>query len=142
MQRYKEDQGRIVRLAAFWLLIFLLLFGCFALHRALPLWFAKIDEPLGGTKVPLVGWALSIDLIICAVLFGAGAYLVFRWLESPKQAELLIETETELKKVTWPTGKDVINSSLVVILSVMFLMGFLAGTDWLLGRFMQRLLLG
>ena len=55
---------------------------------------------------------------------------------------LLIETEQELRKVTWPTIDEAVDSSLVVAGTVMFLMTFMAGADWFLGRLARRILLG
>ena len=55
-------------------------------------------------------------------------------------ADLLIDTESELKKVTWPTGEEVANSSFVVIVSVLFIMGFLAVADFIIAKLAGRLL--
>jgi preprotein translocase SecE subunit len=69
-------------------------------------------------------------------------FFLYRWLEKPVNADLLIDTESELRKVTWPTFKDVVNSSLVVIICVVFLMAFLAGTDWMIARVTRLLWFG
>jgi preprotein translocase SecE subunit len=74
------------------------------------------------------------------VVFLGVTFLAYRWLESPKIADLLIETEHELRKVTWPTGKEVLNSSIVVVVCVALLMVFLAGADWALARVLNPLL--
>jgi preprotein translocase SecE subunit len=68
--------------------------------------------------------------------------LLYRWQQAPKQADLLIETESELRKVTWPTLSETMTSSIVVMLCVLFLMAFLAGSDVLLGRWASYLLTG
>ena len=52
----------------------------------------------------------------------------------------MIDTELELRKVTWPTMQEVINSSIVVIVCVVVLMVFLAGSDLVLGRIAKALL--
>ena len=67
-------------------------------------------------------------------------FLAHRWLESPKIADLLIDTETELRKVTWPSGQEVLNSSIVVVVCVVVLMAFLAGADWFLARLVNPIL--
>ncbi|MEM7517388.1 MAG: preprotein translocase subunit SecE, partial [Planctomycetota bacterium] len=64
------------------------------------------------------------------------------WQQSPKIAETLIDTESELKKVTWPTVPEAINASIVVLVTVLFLMAFLAGSDWILGRAFSKWLIG
>jgi preprotein translocase SecE subunit len=68
--------------------------------------------------------------------------LIWRWLDKPKNADLLIDTESEMRKVTWPTFKDVVSSSLVVIFCVLFLLVFLAGADILIARVTKVLWFG
>jgi len=41
--------------------------------------------------------------------------------------------------VTWPTIEEAINGSIVVVICVLFLMAYLAGADWLLGRWARML---
>ena len=52
------------------------------------------------------------------------------------------EHAAELRKVTWPTGPEVINSSMVVVFCVLFLMGYMAAADWFLARLARVLLFG
>lgn len=140
MKTYKEDQGRIVRLAAFWLCVTLLLYGCIALETTLSTYLG-LGETIAGISVPLLSWPLTWALILTATLFGGGTWLLHVVLHKPKNADLLIDTETELRKVTWPTMDDVVNSSIVVVLSVLFLLAFLFGADYVIGRIMTNLLL-
>ena len=60
----------------------------------------------------------------------------------PLTAAEIADVEAELRKVTWPTMPEAVRSSVVVIACVLFLMAFLAGADWVLGRWAERLLLG
>lgn len=140
MKTYREDQGRIVRLAAFWLCVALLLYGCIALETTLSTYLG-LGEKLGDITVPLLSWPLTWALIVVVVVFAAGTFLLHVTLQKPKHADLLIDTETELRKVTWPTMDDVVNSSIVVVLSVLFLLAFLFGADYVIGRIMTNLLL-
>jgi preprotein translocase subunit SecE len=80
--------------------------------------------------------------LIATVVFAASMILLFRWTESPKIADSLIDTESELRKVTWPTLPEAMRSSVVVIICVLVLMVILAGADLLLGRIVSNLLLG
>ena len=142
MTGYKPDQGRMVRMAAFWSLALLTLFGCTSLHTLLSAEFEALREPLGGIVVPIVGIDLSGAFLISTGIFAAALWGLNRWQQKPKNADLLIDTEGELKKVTWPTLEEVINSSIVVIVFVVTLMAYLAGADWFLGRVFRRILLG
>src|SRR5262245_52390822 len=107
---YKEDQGRYVRMAAFWSVAFFLVFGCTFLHDLL-IQSAFLREPLGGSRIPVVAVNLSPAFLISFALFCAGMALIYRWQHNPKMADLLIETEAELKKVTWPKGQEVWNAA-------------------------------
>ena len=142
MARYKQDQGRMVRMTVFWSIALLLFYGCGSLSETLAGQFKALAQPAIAAlpKVPVLGTALTSSFLIAAVVFLGALFLAFRWLESPKIADLLIETEHELRKVTWPTGKEVMNSSIVVVVCVALLMAFLAGADWALARVLNPLL--
>jgi preprotein translocase SecE subunit len=142
---HKSDQGRLARLAVFWALAILLFYGCVSLYRTLsPAFGGSLATPFAPSMktIPVLGLPLNPAMLITAVVFGAAWYGLYRWQQTPKVANLLIETETELRKVTWPTVPEAVNSSIVVIVVVLFLMGFLAGADWLLGRWTTLILIG
>ncbi|MBI5364002.1 MAG: preprotein translocase subunit SecE [Planctomycetes bacterium] len=151
---YKPEQGRIARTAAFWSLALLLVYGSLSLNESLDSFFHDpMGIPFGATKdanghdvggalVPILSWKFTPALIFSALFCMGVLYALYRYLERPKIADLLIETESELRKVTWPTMNEAVNSSLVVIVCVVFLMSFLAGADWVLGRWVNWILLG
>jgi preprotein translocase SecE subunit len=135
----------MARMAAFWSLAVLLFYGCSRLNAELAgRWTASLGSALIGSvpHIPVLGVELTGAFLISTVVFAAGMYALYTWLERPKSADLLIETEQELRKVTWPTGAEVINSSIVVIACVLFLMGYLAVADWFLARVARTLLFG
>ncbi len=129
-------------MAAFWSCALLALFGCTSLHTTLTANFPSMDEAIAGIVIPVVSVKLSSAFLISTALLGVIVFIIHRWQQRSKTADLLIDTEAELKKVTWPTLEEVTNSSTVVIIFVISLMGFLAGADWLLGRVFTRILLG
>lgn len=139
---YKPQQGRIARTAAFWSAAMLLLYACYTLHTELSGRVASLAEPLGGIVIPIVSVKLSISFLISVAVFVAGFLGLSLWLNKPKSADLLIETEAELKKVTWPTMQEATNSSLVVIATVVFLMVYMGLCDRLLGAVVGRYVLG
>ena len=141
---YKKDQGRMIRMAAFWSLAVLALYGCLSLRAELTTMSDALGKSLvpGMRKVPILGIVPSGAMLIALTLFGTVIYFLNRWLNKPRQADLLIDTEQELKKVTWPTLDETINGSFIVIVFVIFLMAFLAGADYLLARIARRVLLG
>jgi len=142
MAAYKKDQGRMARMAAFWTLAVLIFYGCTSLRDAL---VALSPGGLGrtlGIHIPVLGMDVTPAILIAGLVLGLCLWLLYRWEEKPKNADLLIDTENELRKVSWPTIEEAINGSWTVVFTVLFLMAFLAGTDWLLGRIAHRLLAG
>jgi len=146
---YRKDQGRLARMAAFWSLAILALWGARALKIQLGVLSAALATPLGadangqnGLYLPVLAVKVTPAFLIATAVGGASIFLLWRWLEKPKNADLLIDTESEMRKVTWPTFKDVISSSLVVIFCVIFLMAFLAGSDFLIARATKLLWFG
>jgi preprotein translocase SecE subunit len=141
---YRKDQGRLARMAAFWSMAILFFYGCVSLRQELAGYY---PEDLGqrlfeGGRIPIIGVDLTPAFLIATVCCIAGMILLYRWTESPKIADQLIDTESELRKVTWPTLQEATHSSFVVIMCVLVLMAILAGSDYLLGRLMSRVLLG
>jgi len=147
---YRKDQGRYVRMAAFWTLAILLLYGCMQLRTELTSLFPEsLGRPFGsdeagqgGLRLPILGVNLSVALVIAVLTAGTGLWLLHRWLDAPKRADLLIETEHELRKVSWPTLDEAVDGSIVVVVVVLFLMGFMAAADFVLGIVFQRIITG
>ena len=138
---YREDQGRHARMAAFWSVVFFLVFGCRFMHQVLSQW-ESLRKPLNGIRIPVVSVDLSPAFLMSFAVFCAGLLLIHRWQQRPKVADLLIDTEAELKKVSWPKGEEVWNAAMVVIVSVVLLGVFLALVDIFLFRLMRYLILG
>ncbi len=141
---YRQDQGRLARMAAFWSLAILIFYGCVSLRQELAGRFAaSLGQHLWeGARLPIIGIEVTPAFLIAFVVFAAGMILLYRWTESPKIADSLIDTESELRKVSWPTLPEAIQSSIVVMVTVLVLMVILAGADYLLGRVVSRLLIG
>lgn len=141
---YKQDQGRMARMATFWTLAILIFYGCVTLRSELS---GRFQDSLGallwdGARVPVLGVEVTGALLISVVVFTGAMILLYRWTESPKIADALIETESELRKVTWPSLDEAIQSSVVVIVTVLVLMAILAGADFLLGWWASKVLTG
>ncbi|MEM1451548.1 MAG: preprotein translocase subunit SecE [Planctomycetota bacterium] len=141
---YRKDQGRMARMAAFWSIAILLAYGCIRMRSELT---SQFPDSIGaafseGLVVPLVSLPVSPALIAAVAAFALGMWFLNRTLETPKNADLLIETENELRKVTWPTIDETIDGSIVVIVVVIFLMAFMAGADFVLGEIFTRIITG
>lgn len=137
LKTYRADQGRYVRLTTFWSMAALWFYGCYrlsdTLHGLRASWasFFRVNIV---QELPLVEYPFSVASAIATVAFFAGLAGLQMFLNRPKIADTLIETEGELRKVTWPTVKDTINASLVVLVTVVILLMMIAGFDIVLSR--------
>jgi preprotein translocase SecE subunit len=129
-QAYKPGQARLSRMITLLSGLFLISWGCRSLIEFLsdPSHWAKgplaINQwpSFGGAgeqdawRVDLVVYAskLSLPFVIGALLLVGAAVWYWRFLNKERWAELLIDMETELRKVSWPTLSDAWQSTLVV----------------------------
>lgn len=131
---YKEDQGKITRIILVTVILLGAVFALSQLHGFLGL-NAGPDRILkdlidkNGRIFGFIDWRYTIHapLILLAALFA------FRQFNRPKTADFLIETENELKnKVTWPSRKEEVNATIVVVVAVLVLSIYIFGVDQVL----------
>jgi preprotein translocase SecE subunit len=123
-QVYKKGQGRYVRMTTGVLLALLTLYGCSALSAAL--------YESGSLPWSFMGQTYTYSQVVPILVFIAviaGLVWLLNW---PKFAEFLIETETEMGRVAWPSRASVTGSSIVVIVTVVIMSLVLFGIDQLL----------
>lgn len=116
---YKPGQAKVARWSAYLLGALLLFLGCVSLYGYINRpgrWILVEGLPVLGT---LNGFKL-----IAVFVFVLGMYVLHRVLNRPAMVDLLIDTEQELRKVSWPSRAEVKNATLVVAL-VTFVMGFI-----------------
>ena len=111
---YKPTQGKLVRQVTFVALAVVSAFACFSLSNAV---FDTADQSIR-VGVPLAIWA-----VLC--------WVAFRVVNLPQFAEFLISVESELDKVVWPGRKQVTQSTVVVIATMLFLGVFLFAVDFI-----------
>jgi preprotein translocase SecE subunit len=135
---YKKDQGRYARMFSFWALFLLVGYGCFGdLVITLRGWIGQSDPWV--EELPLLGdvdlaMAISIGILVVSGL------VIHRLLNRPKSVDMLIETEAEMRKVTWPSFAETWTGTLAVILTVAVLFVYLFTSDLVLSFFMRRAL--
>jgi len=137
---YKPGQGTWARWTAGILLGFLVLFGAHSLY-AFPSMEKLVDgKPVGttfwGTKIaslPGIERGLTVGLIIASLVFILGCIGVYLTVVNGKRAsEFLIDTESEMHRVSWPPRHEFVGSSIVVIVSVVIIGGYVSVVDILL----------
>jgi len=134
---YKRNQGRVTRQTTFAALAITLTIGVWRLAQLLPLWFAS------GAVLAPSGPAADLGVVrflVPGLLLAAGLWLLFRLVNVPRVADFLIAVETEMAKVSWPSGPEVVRSSAVVIFLIFALAAILAAYDlfwWFVLRAIQ-----
>ena len=134
---YKPHQGRVTRQATFAALAITLALGVWRLAQVLPLWLSS------GTalsqSVPSVDIGV-VRFLVPGLLLAVGLWMVFRLVNVSRFADFLIAVETEMTKVSWPTGGEVARSSIVIIFLIFALAAILAAYDlfwWFVLRSIQ-----
>lgn len=119
-----------------WLLI---IYGCISFRFVLDGWAwlpASMRTRL--FALPIIG-DVTIDVGIALLVIPAvAAVLLVHYLNKPRIGGFLTETETELRKVAWPSFLETRGASVVVIACVLIMMAFLAGADYLLSQILAR----
>lgn len=117
---YKAGQGPITRRIAYWVGVGLVLWAA----RDLWIWlqgFGALQRPIldgAFARIPLANLAVSWSLVSAAVVGAAGWVWIAWFLKRPWLADLLIETEAEMKKVSWPASEEAWSATKVVTVTV------------------------
>jgi preprotein translocase SecE subunit len=138
----RPGEGHVGRLSAYLALLTIAFLGVGSLRASAEGWGTWMREPLTSRAVPVLGLQLTPALLLSIVVFVGTAVGLRLFLNRPKVVDLLVSTEEELRRVTWPSWSDAVNSSLVVIGTVVVLGAFLSLTDMILGELFRRILFG
>ncbi len=141
---YKREQGVISRVVAWAFLSAFALFGCISLYRFIP----KMDYSVNPERatfwgfelfnIPFFNEKIVLGLIISIVIFIGLVFLIYMLVvNKPSNADYLIETEYELRKVSWPPRYEYWGASVAVIISVLIMGTFLLVIDFVWGWLMH-----
>jgi preprotein translocase subunit SecE len=129
LEIYKSGQGKIARIGAYVLGGILVISGAVSLYR-----FINVPGREWVTGLPIIGHVSIFNTIAFGVAL-LGLLALHLVLNRPGTANALIDTETELKKVSWPSRREVKNATIVVSLVTLVMALLLFGFD----RFLQWL---
>jgi preprotein translocase SecE subunit len=143
---YKDGQGVVTRRIAYWSGVGLSVWGA----RDLWVWlqgFGALQRPLLKGHIlgldlghlPLGGPALSMSVVLATVVGLAALVWVTWFLKRPWLADLLIETESEMKKVSWPARDEATAATRVVSVTVIAFTLVLLVFDVLITEIMKLL---
>lgn len=130
MERYKPGQGSFARLTTNLAILIALFLGAVELYSWIQSPEDKSLVPLDVfDDIPLLGVPLSWKFLLCVGLFLVFFWLIRKWIRKPSAVDALIETELEMKKVSWPTMPEARTATWVVILVTILLTASLALFD-------------
>lgn len=109
---YKPGQGKYVRWGTVGGSALIILIGGYWMGTSV---LHSLD--IAGKTIGVVAW------------IGLGALLTFWCVNKPSFAEFMIMTESEMRKVTWPSRRAVVTSTRVVIFITLLLAGILYLVD-------------
>ena len=110
---YKRNQGRITRQVTFAAIAVTVLLGCWRMHLS-----ADPTDLLMRIGIP--------GAILCG-----GLWVAYRVVNLSNFADFLIAVEAEMSKVSWPTKTELVRGSMVVLITILFLAGFLFLFDFI-----------
>ena len=123
---YKPGQGRLSRMLALLSGLFLIVWGARSLVHEMPAvwpvtgdslnqtWGGASDKEAWRVNAVIFDERLSPAFIAGALLLLGASFIWWRFLNRERWADLLIDMEQELRKVSWPTLSDAWQSTLVV----------------------------
>jgi preprotein translocase SecE subunit len=132
---YKPDQGRGARLVSFGALAVLSWYGVTTLYDFLSWEWSRAEL---GFTIPVVEIPVTPAFLIAAAVLIASLVGLRVLLNHPRVADLLIDTEGEMRRVTWPSWPETLNGSIVVIVAVIALLIVLSSADLVLSRFFEH----
>ncbi|MHC4308540.1 MAG: preprotein translocase subunit SecE [Planctomycetota bacterium] len=121
---YKRGQGKYTRLCSAFGAALIVGLGCLQLYKKLQAW------DLG----------LWTETMVPAGLFVALGLLIFWLVNKPTIADFMVAAESEMKKVSWSSRKEIAVSTFIVIVLVILLAIFLGATDLGFQMFFNKLL--
>lgn len=126
LELYKTGQGKYARGIAYGLGAGLIIFGGVRLYATI-----NVPGHEWVKNVPLIGHVSIYNTIALGVVL-LSFLLLHLVLNRPAAADALIDTEQELKKVSWPSKIEVRNATLVVVLVTFVMSILLYGFDRIL----------
>jgi preprotein translocase subunit SecE len=119
---YKRGQGKYTRIVTVAGAMLVGVIGAYVLSDTL-------TASLGGVKLGEADIGLYLAFGIPTLIVLVLGAIMFWLVNRPSSADFLIATESEMKKVSWSSRKEVVGSTKVVIVTTFMLAGILYGVD-------------
>ncbi|HEV2296517.1 MAG TPA: preprotein translocase subunit SecE [Tepidisphaeraceae bacterium] len=135
---YKKGQGYWTRMGTALAAGLIIALTSWFFYQQLPPWLTPLFTPENATTAQSIAartTARNVTMAICAAMLIGFSLLAWRLMNKPSNADFLIATDGEMKKVNWTSRRELIGSTKVVIF-FMFLIAFiLFGIDIIFGYF-------
>lgn len=145
---YKGQRGRVVRWVSVGTFFFLTLFGLRNLYVMVNAamvgrggWWVK---SLVDFHVPVMDERVEVTiglLIVVALGAAAGYGLLWLFFHHARVSEFMIDTETEMRKVSWPAWQELKGSTIAVVVAVALLSLYLLLVDMVLSNLLDVLMM-
>jgi preprotein translocase subunit SecE len=138
-ETYKPAQGRLVRRCTLIGIVGIVACGIWTMlnHHTFDAmgkdWILKL--PLVGSVATLLP---DVRITLPIIIAGGAFWLAWRVVNMPTFAEFLIATEGELNKIAWPTRKNLLQDTIVVLTTVVVMTLFLFLVDVAWGKILSH----
>jgi preprotein translocase subunit SecE len=119
---YKSGQGKYTRTVTFISAMFLGIMGAYVLSENLGAFLPKLIFDWPPMKIYLQYGIPTVAVVLLGVL-------MMKIVNRQKSADFLIATESEMKKVSWSSRKEVVGSTKVVIVTAFIMAAILFAVD-------------
>jgi preprotein translocase subunit SecE len=133
---YKKGQGYWTRIGTLMGVVLIGAFTAYSLYVAVStrMFAHRVYDPRQAAHQQMVEKTVttSITSIFCI------GYIWLAWhlMNKPRNADFLIATDSEMKKVNWTSRKELIGSTKIVIVFMFLTALFLFAVDWIFGTLM------
>ncbi len=142
---HKRGQGMYARVSAMLVLGFAVFYGCMELYQSD---LMETLPVLVSLRYLTVTWGMAVVGTIFAVLVALVIALTIGFVtqrrrlkglenKSLRFVDFLIDVEGELRKVAWPSRKQLVSATSVVLITTVLFAIFIFSVDQILHRFMR-----
>jgi len=129
IQIYNKQEARNSR-------VFLgIVLGAAFLFAAYEVWSGWSQNSFG----TIVRYPISWGDVLAGTLIVIGAVATFVVINTPKVVDFCSSVESELRKVTWPTGRQVVNATVVVLVGILIVTVALVAWDFVISTALSYL---
>lgn len=115
---YKHGQGYWTRMCTALGSALILLMSANFIWSNVPPYLRPMLTPANATSAQITVAAAKterVTMLICVVFLVLSSILVWKLINSPTNADFLIATDSEMKKVNWTSRKELVGSTKIVV---------------------------